>query len=87
MERKYRRSLNDRFNELLQVLPTDGEAGQIDAEAKRSMKKGQILEMAKAYITQLEEKHESVEQERFNLERKVEIYQEALRGLGAEEEN
>jgi hypothetical protein len=84
VERKYRKHINVRFDELLKVLPVQGEEDhEVNAGrgSERKLKKSKILDFSKAYIGQLEKKVAYLERDHVDLQRERDFYRSAYRRL------
>jgi hypothetical protein len=84
VERKYRKHINDRFDELLKMLPARGEEEHevnVGGGSERKLKKSKILDFSKAYIGQLEKKVAYLERDHVDLQRERDFYRSAYRRL------
>jgi hypothetical protein len=84
VERKYRKHINDRFDELLKMLPVQGEEEHeinVGRASERKLKKSKVLDFSKAYIGQLEKKVAYLERDHVDLQRERDFYRNAYRRL------
>jgi hypothetical protein len=84
VERKYRKHINDCFDELLKMLPVQGEEEHevnVGRGSERKLKKSKILDFSKPYIGQLEKKVAYLERDHVDLQRERDFYRNAYRRL------
>ena len=82
VEHKYRKHINDRFDELLKMLPFQGgeeHEVNVGSGSERKLKKSKILDFSKEYIGQLEKKVAYLERDHVDLQRERDFYRSAYR--------
>ncbi len=90
-EERYRKRLNDQFENLPSTLParliaeSDGSIGGPDDRSEKRISKSDVLILAKGHIEQLERKQRELERENKQMAARVEDLEERWRRLGCGE--